>query len=119
VDARLHAAIDLEDETDSKSDGGVGLFGLRNGGPEIGMAGAPGGAKGARVRAHQFTGCSPKTAPAENGAEERIAERWIENRAVKNPARSILGVQLRHGHIQELAFTRSAASPVATEPGNT
>src|SRR5579864_8085915 len=104
MDAGLDVAVDFQDESVSENDGAIALLRFQDGGAEVRMTLAPGLAKGAIVRAHQFPGAPAKTPSSGDRAEKCVTEGSVVHRTVHHTPAAILSLQLRHGHIRELRF---------------
>src|ERR1700726_3770129 len=102
MNARLDAAIDLQDEAIAEHDGAITLLGLQGGCSEIGMPLAPSLAKSPIVGADQLAGSPAKTAPSGDSAKESVAESGVIHGTIKNSPAAILRLQLRHCHIRQL-----------------
>src|SRR5258708_6223907 len=82
MDARLHAAIDLQHEPIAKSDAGIALFHIRHGRCELGVPFTPYLPEYARVGACQFSKSGLQASSWTDGAQQCAAEGRFQAGAV-------------------------------------
>src|SRR5579883_207911 len=77
MNARLDAAVQLEQKTAAIHDCGIAVLGGKDGRAEFGVTGAPGFAESAGVGADELAHTPSKAAAARDGPKQRIAEGGI------------------------------------------
>src|SRR5258706_6535297 len=82
MDARLHAAIDLQHKPIAKSDAGVTLFHIRHGRCELGVPFTPYLPEYARVGAGQFSKSGLEASSSSDGAQQCVAEGRVPDCAI-------------------------------------
>src|SRR5260370_40799691 len=82
MDARLHAAIDLQHKPIAKSDAGVALFHVRHGRREVGVPFAPYFPEYARVGAGQFSKSALEASSSRDGAQKCVAKGRVPDCAI-------------------------------------